>query len=291
VAFGLAGLFLQRAWLPGGWWPAADGWRAAFYGASVRNSALQAAAFTGFGCWLAAQVWPEARSLLSQLTGAGLSSHIQQLTGSRSVAVDTATADLRGTERDLHDGARARLTALGVILRAAERLILTSPDAAIALVTEAREESASALIELRAHERRAHPPVLADRGLADAVRALAADSPLRVETHIDLPGRMPATVEAACYMAVAEVLTNAEKHSEAREAQISISHSGTMLRIEVTDFGVGGADPAGGSGLAGVERRLATVDGILAISSPAGGPTIVVIEVPCMPSLPKASSC
>jgi signal transduction histidine kinase len=87
---------------------------------------------------------------------------------------------------------------------------------------------------------------------------------------------------------VAEVLTNAEKHSEAREAQICMSHSGSMLRIEVTDFGLGGADPAAGSGLAAVERRLATFDGILAISSPAGGPTIVVIEVPCMPSSQSA---
>jgi len=181
--------------------------------------------------------------------------------------------------------------ALGMNLRAAERLIPTSPDAAIALVTEAREASAGALIELRALERRAHSPVLAGRGLADAVRAMAADSPLRVETHIDLPGRLSAPVEAACYLAVAEVLTNAAKHSEAREAQICMSHSGSMLRIEVTDFGPGGADPSGGSGLAGVERRLATVDGILAISSPAGGPTIAVIEVPYMPPSPGASTC
>jgi hypothetical protein len=290
VAFGVAGLYLQRAWVPGGWWPADYGWRAALYGTSVRNSALQAAAFTGFGCWLAAQVWPETRSLLSQLTGAGLPRHIHQLTDSHSVAGDTATADLRRTEPDPHDGAQARLMALGMNLRAAERLIPTSPDAAIALVAEARETSASALTELRELARRAHPPVLAGRGLADAVRALAADSPLRVETQIDLPGRMPAPVEAACYSAVAEVLTNAENHSEAREAQICMSHSGSMLRIEVTDFGLGGADPAGGSGLAAVEKRLAAFDGILAISSPAGGPTIVVIEVPCMPSSPKTSA-
>jgi signal transduction histidine kinase len=256
----------------------------------VHSSAVQAAAFTGFGCWLVAQVWPEARSLLSQLTGAGLSSHVHQLTDSRSVAVDTAAADLGRTERDLHDGAQARLMALGMNLRAAQRLIPTSPDAAIALIAEARATSASALTELRKLARRAHPPVLADRGLADAVQGLAAESPLRVETQLDLPGRMPAPVEAACYLAVAEVLTNAEKHSEAREAQICMSHSGSMLRIEVTDFGLGGADPAGGSGLAAVERRLATFGGILAISSPAGGPTIVVIEVPCMPSSPETPS-
>jgi signal transduction histidine kinase len=275
VAFGLAGLCLQRVWVPGGWFPAGYG-----YSVSVRSSAVQAAAIMGFGCWLVAQVWPEARSLLSQPTGAGLSGQGQQLTESRSVAADAAAADLRPRERDLHDRAQASLMALGTNLRAAERLIRTSPDGAIALVAEARETSARALIELR-ELARGVPPVLANRGLADAVRALALDSSLHVKTDIDMPGRVPAPVEAACYFAVAEVLTNAEKHSGATEAQICMSHSAGMLRIEVTDFGVGGADPAVGSGLATAEGRLMTFDGILAISSPAGGPTIVVIEVPC----------
>jgi signal transduction histidine kinase len=133
--------------------------------------------------------------------------------------------------------------------------------------------------------------VLADRGLADAVRALALDSPLTVGIEIDLPGRLPPPVETACYFAVAEVLTNAAKHSGARDARIVMSHGGGVLRIEVTDFGLGGADPSAGSGLAGVERRLATFDGILVVSSPIGGPTIVVLEVPCTLSSPKTSSC
>jgi signal transduction histidine kinase len=216
---------------------------------------------------------------------------VQELTDSRADAVDTASADLRRLERDLHDGAQARLVALGMSLRAAERLIPTSPEAAIALVVEARETSARALTELRELVRGVLPPVLADRGLADAVRALALDSPLAVETDIDLPGRLPAPVETACYFAVAEVLTNAAKHSGARDARIVMSHAGGALRIEVTDFGLGGADPAAGSGLAGVERRLATFDGIMAISSPVGGPTIVVLEVPCALSSPRISSC
>jgi len=176
-------------------------------------------------------------------------------------------------------------------LRAAERLIPTSPEAAIALVAEARRTSVMALMELRELVRGVLPPVLADRGLADAVRALALDSPLHVETEIDLPGRAPAPLETACYFAVAELLTNAAKHSGARGARIAVSHSGRLLRIEVTDFGLGGADPAKGSGLAGVERRLATFDGILAVSSPIGGPTMVVMEVPCVLSSPKTSSC
>jgi signal transduction histidine kinase len=170
-------------------------------------------------------------------------------------------------------------------------MIPVNPDAALALVAEARETSARALTELRELVRGVHPPVLADRGLADAVRALALDSPLAVQTQIDLPGRVAAPVETACYFAVAELLTNAAKHSGARDARIDVWHDDGRLRIEVTDFGLGGADPAAGSGLAGVEKRLAAFDGIMAISSPAGGPTIVVLEVPCALSSPKTSTC
>jgi signal transduction histidine kinase len=252
---------------------------------------VEGLAFLALGAWLAPQTFPQVRRLLGMAPNAELVRRVQRLTESRTIAVDSAAADLRRLERDLHDGAQARLVALGMSLRAAERLIPTSPDAAVALVAEAREASARALTELRELVRGVLPPVLADRGLADAVRALALDSPLRVETDLDLPARLPAPVETACYFAVAEVLTNAAKHSGARDARIAISHSGGLLRIEVTDFGLGGADPARGSGLAGVEKRLATFDGILAVSSPAGGPTIVVMEVPCALSSLRTSSC
>ncbi len=252
---------------------------------------VESLALLALGVWLAPQTFPQVRRLLGMAPDSELLVRVQRLTESRKVAVDTASADLRRLERDLHDGAQARLVALGMSLRAAERLILTSPEAAIALVAEARETSARALTELRELVRGVLPPVLADRGLADAVRALALDCPLNVQTDVYLPGRMPAPVETACYFAVAEVLTNAAKHSGARDARVSMSHAAGMLRIEVTDFGLGGADPSAGSGLAGVERRLATFDGILAISSPVGGPTIVVMEVPCVLSSPKISSC
>jgi signal transduction histidine kinase len=215
---------------------------------------------------------------------------VQRLTESRAVAVDTAAADLRRLERDLHDGAQARLVALGMNLRAVERLIPTSPEAAIALVAEARETSARALTELRELVRGVHPPVLADRGLGDAIRALALDTPMKIETEIDLPGRLPAPIETACYFAVAEVLTNAAKHSGAREGRICVTHTDGMLRIAATDFGMGGADPARGTGLAGLEKRLAAFDGIVAVSSPVGGPTLVVMEVPCASSWQKISS-
>jgi signal transduction histidine kinase len=205
--------------------------------------------------------------------------------------VDSAAAELRRLERDLHDGAQARLVALGISLRAAERLIRASPDAAAALVAEARESSQTALGELRDLVRGIRPPVLADRGLADAVRALALDTPLRTEVDAELPGRPDLAVESACYFAIAELLANAVKHSSARQAQVRIGYADGALRITVTDDGVGGADPARGSGLVGLERRLATFDGVLAVSSPPGGPTIVAIEVPCALSSLKTSTC
>jgi signal transduction histidine kinase len=259
--------------------------------ASADAAAVEGLTFLALGAWLAPQTFPRVRRMLRGASEAELSKRVERLTQSRAVAVDTASADLRRLERDLHDGAQARLVALGMNLRAAERLIPTSPDAALALVAEARETSARALTELRELVRGVHPPVLADRGLGDAVKALALDSPMHVQTDIDLPGRLPAPVETACYFAVAELLTNAAKHSGARDARITMSHADRLLRIEVTDFGLGGADPALGSGLVGVEKRLATFDGILAVSSPVGGPTMVVMEVPCALSSPKTSSC
>jgi signal transduction histidine kinase len=297
LCLGVAGPLIAVFWHNGLVAPNQMGAQLLPYGAvlvSTQNSA-DAAAVEGLGIlalgvWLAPQMFPQVRRLFGLAPNAELLRRVQRLTETRAVAVDTASADLRRLERDLHDGAQARLVALGMSLRAAERLILTSPEAAIVLVAEARETSARALTELRELVRGVLPPVLADRGLADAVRALSLDCPLNVQTDVDLPGRLPAPVETACYFSVAEILTNAAKHSGAREARVSMSHAGGMLRIEVTDFGLGGADPARGSGLAGVEKRLATFDGILVVSSPIGGPTIVVMEVPCALSSPRISS-
>jgi signal transduction histidine kinase len=242
-----------------------------------------------FGVWLV----PRTIGAHSALTkrNSELVSRVRRLTATRVEAVDTAAAELRRVERDLHDGAQARLVALGMSLRATERLIRTNPDAAVALVADARENSARALAELRALVRGINPPVLAERGLGDAIRALALDCPVATTADIDLPGRVPAPVEAAAYFAVAEALTNAAKHAGARSVHIRAARASGRLRIEVSDDGMGGADPARGTGLRGIERRLGTFDGILAISSPPGGPTIVVIEVPCALSSLKTSSC
>jgi signal transduction histidine kinase len=211
---------------------------------------------------------------------AALRQRVDRLDRTRSDATSTAVAELRRIERDLHDGAQARLVAVGMSLRAAEQLMASSPEAALALVAEARETSSRALDDLRGLVRGIYPPVLADRGLADAVRALALDAPIAVETDITLSGEPPMPVAAAVYFGIAEVLTNAVRHSGADTVQIGIGYAG-VLRAAITDDGAGGADASRGTGLAGVERRLATFDGILAVSSPAGGPTIVVLEVPC----------
>jgi signal transduction histidine kinase len=255
---------------------------------------LQGLALIGLALWLApraldkrtmALLWPQ-RASEAELAG-----RVEQLTQTRAEAVDTAAAELRRVERDLHDGAQARLVAVGMNLRAAQKLITSSPEAASQLLAEAIDSSSRALTELRNLVRGIYPPVLADRGLPDAIRALALDTPLHTETDIELGGRPDLPVESACYFAVAEALANAVKHAGARHVQIHARHDGTMLRIEVTDDGSGGADPAHGTGLRGLERRLATFDGILAVSSPPGGPTLIVIEVPCALSSPKTSSC
>ena len=232
-----------------------------------------------FGAWLVPRTVGIHAALARR--NSDLLNRVRRLTVTRVDAVDTAAAELRRIERDLHDGMQARLVALGISLRATERLIRTNPDAAVALVAETRENSARALADLRALVRGINPPVLAERGLGDAIRALALDCPVLATAEVDLPRRLPPPAEAAAYFAVAEALANAAKHAEARSVHIRATHAAGALRIEVTDDGAGGADPSRGTGLRGVERRLGTFDGVLAVSSPPGGPTIVVIEVPC----------
>jgi signal transduction histidine kinase len=232
-----------------------------------------------------------AGSMLEPAPEPDLALRVRQLAQTRTEALDTGAAEIRRIERDLHDGAQARLVAMGMTLDAAGQLIDTNPAAARALLIEARDASVKALAELRDLVRGIHPPVLADRGLADAIRALALDAPVRINLASDLAGRPPAPVESAAYFAVSELLANVSKHAEARQTWIDIRHTDDMLRIGVTDNGHGGADPARGTGLRGIERRLAPFDGVLAISSPPGGPTAVTMEVPCALSSPKTSSC
>ncbi|WP_254802522.1 sensor histidine kinase [Kitasatospora sp. SUK 42] len=230
------------------------------------------------------------RSMLAPSEQELMASRIEHLTTTRSTAVDTQMAEIRRIERDLHDGAQARLVAMGMTLDAAEHLLETNPEAVRALLIEARESSSKALEEIRNLVRGIHPPVLADRGLADAVRALAMVCPVPTEVVVDLPGRPEMPVESAAYFAISEILTNVAKHSHADRAWIDIRYDHGMLRITVTDSGRGGADAARGSGLRGIERRLSTFDGVLAVSSPVNGPTMVTMELPCALSSPKTTS-
>ena len=201
-----------------------------------------------------------ARSMLAPAGQGELALRVRHLYQTRAETIDTGAAELRRIERDLHDGAQARLVAVGMTLDAADRLVTDNPAAARAL-------------------------------LAEAVRALVLDLPLRVQFSSELAGRPPAPVESAAYFAVSELLANVSRHARPSQAWVDLRHENGMLRVAVGDDGTGGADPAQGTGLAGIERRLAAFDGGLAVSSPPGGPTIVTMEVPCVLSSPKTSSC
>ncbi|GAA4085471.1 sensor histidine kinase [Actinomadura miaoliensis] len=228
------------------------------------------------------------QSLLAPTRGA-LQERVRRLTETRADTVDASAAELRRIERDLHDGAQARLVALSMNIGLAEELMKQNPEAAQELLAEARAASGQALTELRDLVRGIHPPVLAERGLDGAVQALALSLPLPVDVRIDVPGRAEAPVESAAYFAVAEMLANVVKHSGAQRAWVQIEHDGDRLLMLVGDDGTGGADPGRGSGMRGIERRLAAFDGTMAVTSPPGGPTVVTMELPCALSSPRTS--
>ena len=193
------------------------------------TDALEGSLLLALGLWLAPRVMRQHLADPADLELAAraqqLTKRVQTLTQTRRDAVDTAAAELRRIERDLHDGAQARLVALGMSLQAAERLFPTSPEAALALVIEAKESSSRALTELRDLVRGIYPPVLADRGLADAIRALALDAPLPVELDIDIPGEVELPVASAVYFSVAEALANTAKHARAHSVRIQLGHT------------------------------------------------------------------
>jgi signal transduction histidine kinase len=251
-------------------------------------------AFIALGLWLAPYFlrWygQAARSMLAPTKQVALEQQVAHLSETRAEVVDTGAAEIRRIERDLHDGAQARLVAMGMTLSAAEQVIDDNPAAARALLLEARDASAKALTELRDLVRGIHPPVLADRGIGEAVRALAMDSGRKIQVTNELPGRPAAPVESAAYFAVSELLANVSKHAGASHVWIDMRYERGMLRIDVGDDGQGGANPSQGTGLRGIERRLSAFDGILALSSPPGGPTVATLELPCELSSPKTSS-
>jgi signal transduction histidine kinase len=209
-----------------------------------------------------------------------LTERIEVLEITRAGAVDVQESDLRRIERDLHDGAQARLVALGMNLGMAEQKFANDPAAARELVAEARVGVEAALRELRDLARGIHPPVLTDRGLGPAIEALVDHSPFPVEVTVAVGPRPARAVETAAYFVVAEALTNATKHARPAQVTIRIARETGRLLLEVVDDGPGGADPAG-SGLSGLRRRVEALDGALTISSPPGGPTVVRAELPC----------
>ncbi|MBX6357183.1 MAG: sensor domain-containing protein [Micromonosporaceae bacterium] len=292
LANGVRGVLTPFAWSPNGAGPRPGALGGVDYvGIPLTSRENAVAAFPIGLAFLVALVWLTPwiqrlhgrfhHALLGPTRRSELASRVRRLTETRADAVDSSAAELRRIERDLHDGAQARLVAMGMNLGAAERLLDEDPAAARALLVEAREASVAALQELRNLVRGIHPPVLSDRGLGDAVRALALASPLRVEVEVELPGRLDPPVESAAYFAVAELLTNATKHAGARQAWVDLKHEDGVLRMTVADDGHGGADPSLGTGLRGIERRLGTFDGTIFVSSPVGGPTVVTMEVPC----------
>jgi signal transduction histidine kinase len=209
-----------------------------------------------------------------------LERRIAELESDRGVVVDTAAADLRRIERDLHDGAQARLVSLAMDLGLAKEKLGEDPQAAARMVEEAHGEVKTALQELRDLARGIHPAVLTDRGLDAALSAVASRCTVPVRVDVDLPGRPAPAIEGIAYFTVSELLQNISKHSRARSASVDVWCTEDRLMLQVIDDGVGGADVSRGSGLAGLAGRLDAVDGVLVVDSPAGGPTRVIAELP-----------
>ncbi|MEU3612688.1 histidine kinase [Streptomyces sp. NPDC006872] len=228
-------------------------------------------------------------ALLRPSPKARLAARVRALTETRADAIAAHGAELRRIERDLHDGAQARLVALSMRIGLAQRAFDRDPDAARTLMADAQDQAEQALTELRHVVRGIHPPILTDRGLTGAVRALAAGSAVDVTVRVeglDDGGtgghRAPAAVEAAAYFAVAEALTNVAKHSGSPRADVELVRLRNGLRAVVRDEGLGGADEGEGSGLLGIRRRVAALDGAVSVSSPVGGPTAITVELPCV---------
>jgi signal transduction histidine kinase len=215
-------------------------------------------------------------------TGKGLARRLRQLEASRAAAVDSAEAERRRIERDLHDGAQQRLVSVAMNLGRATERFDADPEAARELVIEAHRETKAALTDLRELVRGIHPAILADRGLDAALSAVVARYPVPVAIVVQVPERPPAPVESTAYFVVAEALTNIAKHARATKATVSIARTGDRLVVEVTDNGVGGADLERGTGLSGLADRIAAVGGWMRVLSPAGGPTTLMVELPCV---------
>ena len=234
--------------------------------------------------WLTARVAAlderAARSLLGPSRAEELEHRVEQLKQTRAGVVDAADAERRRLERDLHDGTQQRLVSLAMNLGMA-RVNASSAEEARDAIAEAHEEAKAALAELRDLIRGLHPAVLEDRGLDAALSGVAARMPIPVRLTVDIPRRPTATIEAVAYFVVSEGLANIAKHAQASQAEVIVQRAGDRLHVIISDDGVGGADPSRGTGLAGLARRAAAVDGTFEITSPPGGPTLLSVDLPC----------
>ena len=242
------------------------------YGIAVLIGALAAAPFA----------WRILRPVGRRFLGPPAQARIKELESIRADLTQTQAAELERIERGLHDGPQARLVALGMSMGAAEQLVDADPAAAKAILAQARASSVVALAELRLLVRGINPPVLVERGLVDAVRALALDAPVEVTVDSSVPSRPERPVESAVYFAVAELLANVAKHARATEVTVELGYGTRMLTATVTDDGCGGAAASAGSGLSALERRAAAFGGSLEVYSPAGGPTRITMVIPCV---------
>ncbi|MEU1871512.1 signal transduction histidine kinase [Streptomyces ambofaciens] len=235
----------------------------------------------GLGPGMARLQAAPARRLLAAGPDTDLSLRVAELTATRAAALDAHATELRRIERSLHDGAQNRLVSVTVLLGAARRMAARDPAGADELLERAQSAAEQALAQLRSVARGILPPVLADRGLAGALSGLAADCGVPCRVEADVPQRCAAAVEATAYFVVAEALTNIAKHSGAARASVTVRARGGRLRLLVEDDGRGGADEDGGSGLTGIRRRVAALDGTLRLTSPPGGPTVLDVDLPC----------
>ncbi|WP_329118736.1 sensor histidine kinase [Streptomyces sp. NBC_01465] len=231
--------------------------------------------------WIVRGLTTVDRLMVTGLLGPSrLDSRVTELESDRGVVVDTAAADLRRIERDLHDGAQARLVALAMDLGLAKEKLTADPEAAAKMVDEAHGEVKIALQELRDLARGIHPAVLTDRGLDAALSAVASRCTVPVNVEVDLPYRPAAAIEGIAYFTVSELLQNISKHAQATRATVDVWRSEDRILVVVTDDGRGGADTTAGSGLAGLAERLDSVDGLLVVDSPVGGPTTITAQLP-----------
>ncbi|MDV5147326.1 sensor histidine kinase [Streptomyces sp. SBC-4] len=278
-----------------GWWafPASDPARLPLLGVHVDSWALALTAgpaqFLLLAALAAIALPPLARvharcclAVTAPTPAERLAARVGELTRTRADVLRAHGAELRRIERDLHDGTQARLVAIAMRLAVAGEILPRDPDAAAALVRQTRAETEEAMTELRSVIRSVYPPVLADQGLVGALSALATRAGVPTRIDIGELGEVPAAVEAVAYFAVTEALSNVARHSRATEAGVRVTRDGALLSAEITDDGTGGADASRGSGLDGIRRRAAALDGTMRVSSPPGGPTVVTVELPCV---------